>query len=614
MASLVFLIVIAVVYFKKKRYNSTENNIYMFLILWTIALLVLEISCDVMISYRAQFPMITEALCRIYIFCDAGWFILLIAYMEAFLSPEKYESVWKVFSKRYMIFFVIISSVMFFISCFLELTYTSPTGEFNVIGGKALFVLYAVFLVMCILMIRFFSRTTSKVTFIKRLPLLLYFLLFTIMKAFQYFYTDVNDLGFLFAFAIVAMYFTIENQDTKLVSELDTAREKAESADKDKTEFLSKMSHDIRTPMNVIMGFSENLLEKETLSKKETMEDVEDIYSAGRNLLEIINNILLFSKIESGKESVEEVEYDILDLINELHSFVDLKIKNSDVDFKINVNGTIPRMYYGDKQKLISILENLLSNAVNFTLEGSIEVNFNCFMKTNDIGLLKIEVKDTGVGMKEDQVELLLSEFSNTDNSSLDTTNLGLLVVKKLVNMLDAKISFDSKYGFGTVFTLEIKQKVLSDEKIDKSNKVIDSNLENDYEYFDLSNKKILIVDDNELNTKVAKKLFKHYNANLKLLNSGQACIDSLKNGGKYDLILLDYMMPEMDGVETIKRIKQISSKEIPPIVMLTASVSTKLKEQFISEGFDDCLEKPINPNSLNKLLIKYFKSKDRGE
>ncbi len=250
LSGLVFAIVIAVVYYRKKKYQTVENNVYKALIFLTIGLLVLEITCNIIISYRFQLPLLTEILCRLYIFGDALWFIFLIAYMEAFLTPEKYEKVSDIFSQKYMIAFLIISFIMFVISCFLNLTYISPNGEYNVIGGDALFVLYAVFFVASILIAKVLSKNMSRTVFMKRLPMLAYLVLFAIMKIFQYFYSDLSDLCFLFAFAVVAMYFTIENQDIKLVSELDTARDKAETSDKSKTEFLAKMSHDIRTPMN----------------------------------------------------------------------------------------------------------------------------------------------------------------------------------------------------------------------------------------------------------------------------------------------------------------------------------------------------------------------------
>jgi len=615
LSGLLFLIVIAVVYYKKKKYNNVENNIYRILIFYTIALLILEISCDIMISYRFQFPLVTEILCRLYILGDAFWFVLLISYMEAFLRPEKFNSILDVFSQKYMIFLVISSSIMFFISCFLELTYTSAsTGQFNVIGGASVFVLYAVFAVVCVRIVKVLSKNLNHVTFIKRLPMLLYLILFGIMKIFQYFYTDVNDLGFLFAFCVVSMYFTIENQDIKLVGELEVARKNAEEADKSKTEFLSKMSHEIRTPMNAIMGFTENLIKKDVLDEKETLDDVKKIYSAGKSLLEIINNILLFSRIESGKETVENNEYAISDIMLELESFAIAKIDNSNLEFKINIDEDMPLNFLGDKTKIYRILVNLINNSINYTSNGSIELNITCEEYENNFGVLKFEVKDTGIGMKKEHINMIFDEFSTTNEEKLDikVIGLGLLIVKELVNMLDAKVTFSSEYGVGSVFTFVLNQRIVGNRKIKDFEETKKLVLEKNNYYFDCSKYKILVVDDNQLNRKVIQSLLKTYKVQTELLDNGKDCIEKVKQGEIYDLILLDHMMPEMDGIEVIKILRKMKIKKLPPIIMMTANAVTGIKEKYLKEGFDDYLAKPVDTKELNKLMLKYFETGNR--
>ena len=350
LSGFIFAIVIAVVYFQKKKYRDVENNIYRFLTIWTILLLILEISCDIIISYRFQFPIITEVLCRFYILGDVIWFISIIAYMKVVLSPTKYTDVMNVFDDKSMVFITIIAAVMYFVSCFLPLSYSSGLhDEFNVIGGKAVYVLYVVFVFVGGYMVKVLYKNLNHVSLIKRLPIFMFLAFYTALGIFQLLYADINDLTFIFAFCIVSIYFTLENQEAKLVSELEIARQKAEEADKSKTEFLSKMSHEIRTPMNAIIGFSESLMNKDTLIEEETKDEVESIYNAGKNLLEIINNILIFSRVESGKETVENIEYSISDIILELESYAGSKIDKSRVKFKINVDENIPLDYIGDK-------------------------------------------------------------------------------------------------------------------------------------------------------------------------------------------------------------------------------------------------------------------------
>lgn len=613
LSGLVFVIVIAIVYFKKKKYSNVDNNIYRIMILWTIGLLFLETSCDIIISYRESLPLLTEFLCRLYIFGSATWFVLLIAYMKAFLNPEKYKNVMDVFSEKSMSILICIGSVFYFISCFLGLTYTSvPNGEFNVIGGDAVFVLYAVFAVVSVLMVRVLSKNLNRVTLIKRLPILLYLVLFSIMKIFQYFYTDVSDLGFLFAFCIVAMYFTIENQDIKLVSELEIARKNAEEADKSKTEFLSKMSHEIRTPMNVIMGYSEYLTNKDNLSENETLEDTKSIYSAGKSLLELINNILLFSKIESDRENVDNIEYSISDIMLELHSFINSRIENKNLKFEINVDKSVPLKYMGDKQKIYRILVNLLDNCVNNSSDGIIRLNVCCDIEKENFGYLRFEIQDNSKVIKKKFLNTIKKYFSLLDEKKLtiNDTELGLLLANKLCKMLDAKVYFDNKQNVGFKLTVVIFQQIVGQEMISNFNFSNDFLLEKEEYLLDCSKYKVLIVDDNNMNLKVIEKLLKTYKIKTELLKSGTECVNNIKQGKKYDLILLDHMMPEMDGINTLKMLKQINSKSLPPIVVMTANNVSELKTMYEEAGFDDYISKPINTKDLNKLMYKYFKNK----
>ena len=608
LAGLIFVIMIAIVYLKKKKYDNVDSNIYRILIFWTIFLLLLEISCSIFISYIDKIPLITEILCRFYIFGAASWFILLIAYMKSFLEPEKYKKTVDVFQDKSMLILLLISLILFIISCFSELTYTSQNiHNFNVIGGDAVFVLYAVFGCACVLIVKVLSRNTDRMTLIKRLPIILYLLLFTVMKIFQSVYSDLSDLGFLFSFCVVSMYFTIENQDIKLVSELEIARKNAEVADKNKTEFLSKMSHEIRTPMNAIIGFSENLMKKDDASEKETLEDVNNIYIASKKLLEIINNILLFSRIESKKEKIDNFEYEITDIMSELETFINSKIENSDIKYKININDNIPLNYIGDKAKIYRMLVNLVSNSIDNTNNGIIEINVSCVVN-DDVGKLKFVVKDTGIGMREEEKLFLLEQFSNNEEkTNITSTGLGLLIVKKIIDMFNGNISIDSEYGLGSVVEVEFEQHIVGN-KLVKDNKSLNLSVNNENYFFDCSDCKVLIVDDNNLNLKVLEKLLKFYNIKIESINDGNTCIERIKQGNKYDIIFLDHMMSDLDGIETLKILKKLDMGDLPPIIMMTANNQNDLISLYYKNGFSDYLSKPIDSKKLNKIMIKYLK------
>lgn len=615
LSGLIFTSVIANVYLEKKKYNSLENNIYRFLIIQTLFLLVLELCCVVTMSIRFQIPVINEILCRLYILGDLVWILTLIAYVKTLVSSNKYANLEEFLKDKWMIFMIGFGFVLYVISCFLDVTYTSgANNEFYVIAGKSVYVLYAAFVLVGMYMVKILSKDLDKDNFIKKLPIFMFMLSFAIVGIIQLIYADLNDLTFLFAFCIVAMYFTIESQDTKLVRELEEAKKNAEEADRAKTDFLSKMSHEIRTPMNVILGFSETLMNKSTLTEKDTKKDVKNIYNAGKTLLEIINNILIFSRIESGKEQVEEAEYAISDIVGELDSYVRSKIEQSNVEFNINIDNNIPSNYIGDKLKLYRVLLNLINNSVKYTNEGEITLNISCNSIENDIADLRFEIKDTGLGMKRETLDNLFQEFSTLDTNDLNIsgTGLGLVLVKKILNMLGGEITFDSEYGIGTNFEVSLKQKVvgskkIKDIKIEYRNKRAEKS-----NYLDCSKYRILIVDDNKLNRSVLEKLLKPYKVNLELVDSGILCIEKIKAGEKYDLILLDHMMPELDGMETIRILKKANKKDLPPIVAMTANVVTEVKDEYLKEGFSDYLAKPVDLKELNKLLCKYFNNKDR--
>ena len=615
LSGLIFTSVIANVYLEKKKYNNLENNIYRFLIIQTLFLLVLELCCVYTMSIRFEIPVINEILCRLYILGDVIWIAALIAYVKTLISGNKYENIFDLLKDKWMFGIINAGAILYIISCFLDIKYTSGiNNELYVIGGKCVYVLYIAFIIVGFYMIKILAKDLDKDNLIKKLPIFMFMICFAVVGVIQLLYADLNDLTFLFAFYIVAMYFTIESQDIKLVSELEDAKKKAEDADKAKTDFLSKMSHEIRTPMNVILGFSETLMGEKELTEANTKKDVKNIYNAGKTLLEIINNILIFSRIESGRERVEESEYAISDIVGELDSYVRSKIEQSNVTFNINVDNNIPSTYIGDKLKVYRVLLNLINNSVKYTTEGEITLNISCENLANNVADLKFQVKDTGFGMKKETLENLFKEFSTLDTKDLNIsgTGLGLVLVKKLLNMLDGNITFDSEYGIGTTFEVSLKQRVvgskkLKDVKTEYKSKRIDNN------YLDCSKYKILVVDDNKLNRKVLERLLRPYKANIELLESGIECIDKIKTGSKYDLILLDHMMPELDGIETIRVLRKTNMKNLPPIVAMTANVVTEIRDEYLKEGFSDYLAKPVDIKELDKLLNKYFNKKVGG-
>ncbi len=384
---------------------------------------------------------------------------------------------------------------------------------------------------------------------------------------------------------------------------------KEQKANKQKSAFLSSMSHEIRTPINAIIGLNELILRE---SKEEPiLQYAQDIENASKQLLGIVNDVLDFSKIEAGKMEIIPQKYNLRTMLRDLGHMLEPRMEQKDLDYIFNCNKEIPAILYGDDIRIKQILINLLSNAFKYTEKGSIQLNVDYKKKDEKSILLTYEVKDTGIGLKPEQIECLSKPFERFDkirNRGIQGTGLGISITVKLLEAMGSKLEIESEYGVGTTVSFTIEQEVLNWKSLKEENKKeTRGQRREEAAVFHASKAKVLVVDDNKVNLRVVQGLLKRTGVQVTLASSGQECLDMCKEKG-FHVILLDHMMPEMDGIDTLKLLrKQEGANKDTPVIALTANAISGAEEFYKKHGFDALLTKPMNPVDMEKILRMYL-------
>lgn len=390
--------------------------------------------------------------------------------------------------------------------------------------------------------------------------------------------------------------------------EADAARHEALAANEAKGKFLAQMSHEIRTPINVVLGMDEMILRE---SKEPNIREYAmDIHTAGQSLLSLINDILDFSKIDSGKVEIVPVTYEICSMIHDLVNMTLQRAKNKELQFVVEIDHEIPTCLYGDDVRIRQVLINILTNAVKYTERGTVWLRVRSRVE-GEAAVLHFEVEDTGIGIKKEDLPKLTAEFERIEedrNRHIEGTGLGMSITVQLLKLMDSQLQVESEYGKGSKFYFELEQKVVDGTPIGDFESKVRHMAEN-FSYassFLAPDAKLLVVDDNAVNRKVLRNLLKETRIQVSEAGGGEECLDLVQEN-YYDLIFLDHMMPEMDGVETLHRMRRLSAYPCKdtPIVVLTANAVAGAREQYLKEGFDDFLSKPIVPDKLENMIRK---------
>lgn len=595
LVSFLFIVLLVFIYFSKCRLNKNSNKFFK-------KLLVFSLLGTILAAAGTFFN--NNLLLNGYLVYHIIWLIIYFCYVISVIEKYKYIANESLYDKHLNIIskIGIIASLISLVVLFILPIFSTDLNNYISLNRFDVYHVISLFLLLfsCIV-ITFNYHVLSKN---KYLVLLLITLIETIFVLVGYYFdlifTPLDEILILYL-----IYFNIENLDLKTIENLVIAKEQAEKSNLKKNEFLTTMSHQIRTPINVIDGLSQVIDELDDIDS--IKDNAKDIRIASNNLVSLVNGILDISLLEAGSIKINNSNYEVYEMLENVIELTKSKVIKKNLEIKANISDTIPTVLYGDSERIKQALLNLFDNAIKFTKSGSIELKVTSTI-SGSLCRLKMSVKDTGIGISKGDIHKLFEKFGKLNDSSLSVGNgLGLAITKNIVDLMGGKIDVESEKDLGSIFTITIDQKIISN--VTKKEVVAHYNDE-EVKVFDASGKKVLVVDDNRLNIKVISKILQSYNIEIVSCTSGQECLDILEKNQNFDLILMDDMMPNMSGIETLeilKKLARVSGFSIP-VVVLTANAVTGMKEEYLKKGFDDYLAKPIEKPELNRVLKRFLK------
>lgn len=577
---IMFTLLLIFVFKIKKQNNLLSNSTYFILTLTLIVGYILELIIYYLNSISIN-NIILEIYTKLYLIFIICWSSIFSVYI--FLLTKKDDE----YNNKIMILYALLTltSTVAVIILPLNITYTNRI----ILSGNS--INFLKILILCMLSILYMRIILNNkiINTIKANYIYVALIILTIVSFLEIKY-QLNIVTTILLFVTYLIFLTIENPALKEYEIINNLRLRALKANTNKTNFLSNISHELRTPLASIISSIDEI--KSYNLPQEIKDNLNDIIDSSNSLLDIVGNVIEINKIENKVYDLKEKNYDIRDAVEKLIKLNTKKYSKENVVFKYSVSDNTPSNLFGDKTKIKEIINNILDNSFKYTNKGSISLTINSVLD-NDICNLIIEIKDTGIGIKSEDLNKIFNgnEIDNDINSSVNRDGLGLLISKDLVNLLNGTISVNSYYGSGSVFTINIPQKLKNELEIVEQTNTTKFN-----------NKKVLLVDDDRLNNRILKRLLKIYGIELDTCERGIECIDKINNGEQYDLILMDIMMPDINGIDTLKKLK--SNKNFKTkVIALTADALSTSKNKYLKEGFTDYLAKPFKKEELEEKL-----------
>lgn len=598
---IIILSIVCALFYSVKRDKNRMNTLYSRLLIITLVHLWLDIATVYTVHNTDTVPQLLNDIAhRLFYESMLLVFYTIYVYMRALVESELNQKLTDTIFKRISMTAFPVSAAL---SAVLPIEYIStPKGNYT--GGPAAYVLYAsvgVYIALFIQLLICYRRIIPP-NKIKAIVITLACELSVALYQFIFPTSLVSSLGIVLL--IMGLYLTAENPDALLIERLKETTARADAANNAKTVFLANMSHEIRTPINAVLGMNEMILRESR--EQEILNYASEVKSAARSLLEIINDILDITKIEAGKLELIPVEYSLEALISSICNMISFKAAAKQLEFRVEADDDLPSTLIGDDIRLRQVLVNLLNNAVKYTHTGSVTLEVRRVGEDS----LYFCVKDTGIGIKREDIEKLYVPFERIEekrNRSIEGTGLGMNITLQLLALMESELKVSSVYGEGSEFSFTVKQRIIDDAPIDaKSLCRIKEYTEKEYTpAYQAPDARILVVDDNLMNRKVFINLLKQTRIRIDEAASGAECLRRITEVS-YDLIFMDHMMPEMDGIQTFLAMGETEGSLCldTPVIALTANAVADAKQLYYDTGFDGFLPKPIDPDKLERMVF----------